>query len=274
MSRYHLFLLALFGSSSAWGALEVKPWLPCPYEPQLHASYTYSTFRRVSHATQQLNKRSHDHLFEAGAGLATMTNWAGDLDIEFARTPRFSFGLRSVGAQLRKQWLNDIEGDFLTLTPCLALRVVPPKPLKDVSTPYHYQFNTELNAALGKEWSKETYWRGRAYWFTGVGIANRGSPWVRSRLAFLLNREDQLQFETFAAYYRGFGHQVGVNTKTDVFDGWKGIDHRSIDAGASFRYTFGLMGSLSLEVTRRLYARSYPEKVLFFMLRYDLPLSF
>lgn len=274
MSRYRLLLLAMCASTSAWGTLETKPWLSSPYEPQVHASYTYSTFKKVSKATRQLRNRSHDQLIEGGLGLATMNDWAGDIDIEFARTPRFSWGFRSVGAQLRKMWFNDIAGDPASFTTGLTLRIVPPRPLKDVSTPYHYQFNGEFNVAIGKEWSRDFYWRGRIYNFTGIGVANQGSPWVRSRFALALNREDQLQFETFVLLYRGLGHRAGVNTKTSVFNGWKSIDHRSIDWGLSFRILFGIKGSLSLEVTRRLYARSYPEKVLFLMLRYDIPLSF
>lgn len=269
-----LFFLALCGSTSAFGALNMQPWLPSPYEPQLHVSYTYSTYSDVANAKRQLKNRTHDQLLEAGVGLATMNDWEGDIDIEFADTPRFTWGLRSVGAQLRKMWFNDIVGDLATLTTGLTLRVVPPRPLRDVSTPYHYQFNGELNIAIGKEWSQSFYWRGRIYNFTGIGLANRGAPWIRSRFALGLNREDQFQFETFALYYRGFGHQVGVNTKTSVFNGWKVIDHRSFDWGLSFKYIFELRGALSFEVTKRVYARSFPEKVLFFMLRYDIPLSF
>ncbi len=268
-----LFAAGLAVSEKA-GALAVEPWLPQPYWPQFDVTYTYSNFRNVANATRQLSERSHDQKLVAGVGMATLSEWAGDMDIELARTPRFPWGFRSVGAQLRKQWFNDIVGDFATLTTGLTLRIVPPKPLTDVSTPYHYKFNGEFNVAIGKEWSHDIYWRGRIYNFTGIGVANRGSFWVRSMCVLGLNREDKLQFQTFILYYRGFGDQIGVNTKTSQFNGWKVIDHRSLDWGLSFRYAIKDRGVLTFEVSRRLYARSYPEKVTFFVLRYDIPLSF
>src|SRR3989304_8835610 len=284
IKRKHSRFLSLFFNSLGYSfllfplaslfSLEVIPWLPQPYQPQLFGSYTYSTYRDVANAVRQLSARSHDQELQAGIGLATMTHWALDLDVEFARTPRFDFGFRSVGAQIRKQLYNDIGGDFLSFTPGLLLRIVPPKALRDVSTPYHYQFNGEVNLALGKEWSQEIYWRCRLYNFTGFGIANRGSPWVRSLVALGLNREDQLEFQTSLWYDRGFGDQTGVNTSPSVFKGWKSIDHRSLDIGVSFRYLFRYWGSFTFEVRRRLYARSFPEKVTFFLIRYELPLSF
>lgn len=258
---------------STLNGLETEPWLPQPYQPHVFLSYDYSTYTRVANATRQIRGRSHDQRVNAGLGLATLTYWGFDGDVEFARTPRFSWGLRSVGAQIRKQLFNDIEGDFASFTPGLAVRVVPSKAIEDVSTPYHYHFNAEINASVGKEWSYDIYWRGRIYNQVGIGIANRGSAWIRDEFALGLNREDQFQFQAALSYYRGFGDQVGVNASTSVFNGWKNIDHRSLDLAVSFCYLTSFWGSFTLEVKRRLYARSYPEKVTFLLLRYDLPLS-
>ncbi len=274
MKRIRAFSsLSLLCAVASLEALPTKPWLPEPYCPGIDVSYTYSSYSKVAEATHQLKSRSHDQCLAGGVGLSTATDWAADLEVEAARTPRTPFSLRSVGAQMRKQLFNDICGDLASLTLGGILRIVPPKPLRDVSTPYHYKFNFELNASLGKEWSKDFFWRVRLYNFLGLGIANRGAPWVRDLLSLTLNREDELHFRAFLLYYRGFGDQMGVNTKTTVFNGWKVIDHRSLDIGFSICKLFGIYGALTFEVAHRLYARSFPEHVTFFTLRYELPLS-
>lgn len=258
-------------TTASLGALEESPWIPQAYVPVLDLKYGYSSYRDVADASVQLDSRSHDQLAVVGLGMATLSHWAADAELEVAHTPRLPWGYRSAGAQLRKQWCDDITGDWFSLTTGALVRVVTTKPLHDVSTPYHGKFNGELNASIGREWSRGVYWCYRLYGFAGIGVANQGSPWVRGKLAYQGNFENKMQLHLFVEGYKGYGDQIHVNTKQ--FKGWKAYDHRSIDAGAALRFGLRSNGYLTFEFKHRLFARTYPEKVTFFTIRYTLPLS-
>lgn len=253
-------------------ALEFSPWLPEPYQPYLDAHYVYSTFSKVNHAEPSLEKTSHDQLAALDFFVANSSNWEVGVDVEFAHTPRFDWGFRSSGAALRYQLLNDLTGDVIACTPSVAVRVVAPKALHDISTPYHAEFNGELAAAFGREWSAGEFWTTRLSGLLGVGAANRGSPWMRFYGAWESNRENRLRTALYTEGYFGFGNREIVSLSH--FDGWASIHHQSVDVGGALRFFVTTSAVVSVEYIRRVYARSFPEQVNFYLLRFSMPLSF
>ncbi len=264
------FLLAL--APLVGSALEVKPWLGNEWEFQFDTAYTYSRYPNVQDGHPALRSPSNDQLLTFDLGVVAPTpNWDFQLEAEIANTPRQSWGVRSGAVQARYQWLDDILGDPVSLTIGANLRVVAHHSLRDVSCPYHSYVNGEINGAVGKEWSKQAFWRWRAFAFAGVGMANRGSPWTRALISFMGNQEDRHQYAVFAIGYWGFGTQREVMTRD--FDGYGKIHHQSIDLGLGYRYLLDFWGSFTFSYAYRLYARSFPERVNFFTLAYELPFS-
>jgi len=254
------------------GALEIDPWLGNLWEFKFVPSYTYSRFRDVQNGHPQLKAPFNVHLPAAGFGFAFTPSWAFDVDIEFADTPRQSMGYRSSGYQIRHEWLNDIVGDFTTFTTGFNVRGVSRHSLKDISCPYHSDFNFELTGALGKEWNKAAEWTTRVFGFAAVGIANHGFPWTRFVVSLEKNAWHCHRFGAFLNGYLGFGPHERVNTSH--FHGYAFIRHQSLDVGGRYAYVFDVWGHLDFIYTRRVYARSFPENVNFFTLSYTLPFCF
>jgi hypothetical protein len=268
-----LFFSMALAAPLVGSALEVKPWLGNEWEFQFDAAYTYSHYPNVQNGHPALRRSSNDQLLTFDLGTVVMTpNLDIQLEAEFADTPRQRWGVRSTAAQVRYQWLNDIPGDDpVSLTTGANLRFVARHSLHDVSCPYHSDVNFELNASLGKEWSRCASWSWRSFAFGGVGIANHGSPWLRALFAIEKNQQNCHQYGLFAGGYFGFGGQRKVRTRH--FDGYGKIHHQSIDLGLGYRYLLGLYGSLSFNYAYRVFARSFPEHVNFFTVAYNIPFS-
>ncbi len=258
-----LFPIALLG-------LERMPWYCNVYEFTFTPTYTYSRYPSVNHGVPHHQSPSHDHLLSFDLAFPPTPEWEFDAEIEFADTPRQSMGLRSIAAQARYLWLNDVIGDPVSLTTGAAIRGVSKHSVRDVSSPYHSYYNFELNSAVGREWDRGFDWQFRSYGGGALGIANHGYPWL-SIFTMVEGQFHSNRLGLFLDSYLGFGHKKTV--KINHFHGYGSIEHRNIDLGVKYTYAFDIWGHLSLAYTRRLLAHSFPEKVNFFTISYMLPFS-
>jgi hypothetical protein len=247
------------------------PWFYNVWEFNFTPSYTYSRYRDVQNGHPQLKSVSNDHLLAFDLTLSPQPQWEFAGEVEFADTPRQSMGLRSLALQGRFLWQNDVAGDPVSLTTGLSVREVAGHSLKDVSCPYHFHTNIEANASIGREWSEGFHWQTRLFALGAVGMANRGFPWTRAFIAFEKQWVCAHRLSLFTEGYFGFGPQNRVHTNR--FNGYSRIRHQSIDLGASYTYIFEIWGRITAAYTRRLFARSFPERVNFFTVAYTLPFS-
>lgn len=250
-------------------ALEEKPWFGNFLQFDFRSSYAYSFFPKVNDALVQLEHTFHNHVFNFGLMLTAPETWNWEVELEISDSTQVSWGYRSFAVQGRKLWLDDVCGDPVSLATGLVYRNVPGRMLHDVSTPYHAKANFEFNIALGKEWSDGPYWYFRVYGFGAVGQATKGSPWLRGDLFFWGNYCNCHQWYLYGRSYFGLGHRKVVDI--DDFNGWADFAHQSIDLGIGYRYIMGIYGSLRFDYLRRVYAKSYPEQVNFFVVTYQLP---
>ena len=162
------------------------------------------------------------------------------VEVEFADTPRQSFGWRSVALQGRYLWLNDVEGDPYSLISALNVREVSGHSVRDVSSPYHYYLNFEFNSAIGKEWSKEGLWTMHTYALGAIGMANRGSPWLRGMGAWEANIQDRHRFLLDIEGYFGLGDEKACRRRSlprmgqsssPVNRSWRGLRISYADLG-------------------------------------------
>lgn len=252
-------------------ALESKPWLASAYEFYFNSAYTYSRFDQVHHATHQLRTPWNNNLISCGLGFIPSDGWELEAEVELAATPRQTFGYRSAAIQGRYQWLNDIVGDPVSCASGVVLRDVSTTSLHDISCPYSFLVNLELNTSIGKEWSKGPFWSMRTWAQVAVGVANRGMPWINGLCCFEKNWDNRHRILLFAEADFGFGAREHVDV--DHFFGWGKYHHQSVDVGAGYQYHFDLWGDLTLSYARRVYAHTFPEQVNFFTLSYHLPFS-
>lgn len=253
-------------------ALDVKPWLGNVAECELQTAFTYSRYDKVQGATPQLKSTSNDKLIRLDLGMSILSSCDVQLEAEFADTPRQSWGMRSVALQARALWLNDIAGDPCSVVTSFNIRGVSGHSLHDVSSPYHAQVNFELNSSVGKEWSRKGVWTMRTFGLAGVGMANRGFPWLRGIGGWEANWQDTHRLGLFIHGYFGLGDKRRVNI--EHFNGWAQFAHRSIDLCTAYAYQFGVWGTLSVQYAYRIFAKTFPERVNFFTICYCLPFSF
>jgi len=252
-------------------ALEEAPWYGNVFEFDLLANYEYNFFKKVNNGSPQLRSTYNTHILGAALDLTAPDTWNWEIELEFANTSDVSFGYRSAALQVRKLWLDDVACDPISLSTGLVYRDASTHLRKALSTPYHARANFEFHTAVGKEWSHCCYWSFRTYVLAAIGQGTKGSPWLQGDLYLWWNVENRHQFYLFGRSYFGLGSKR--NVPLNSFRGWADIGHQSIDLGISYRYFFDCYGSLRFDYLYRVYARSYPEKVNFFVFTYELPFS-
>ncbi|GAB5410936.1 MAG: hypothetical protein ChlgKO_00500 [Chlamydiales bacterium] len=262
--RIFLFLLPL-----SLFSLNYDPWFGETWLFYLTPSYTYQYYPDVDNGTQKYS--SNDHIGAANLEFSFLPRWDVQFEGIFAATNKLSWGTRAVGTSLRYLFLNDVEGDPVSLTMNGAFFYVPTRAQTDPSTPFHSTANLEIGAAVGKEIDKIYNWRYRFWGYLGAGIANRGAPWARGILALDARFWEHNLLRIFSEGYVGFG---GVNeVNIDRLRGYANIDHQSIDVGLRYAYEFKIWGEFSLEYFYRAFAHSFPERMQSITVAYTLPFS-
>lgn len=252
-------------------ALQEAPWYGNVFEFNLLANYEYNFFKKVNHGTPQRRSVYNSNIFGAQIDLTAPDTWNWEVEIEFAGTSNVSTGYRSFAIQARKLWLDDVACDPVSLSTGLVYRDASAHLRKALSTPYHARANFEFHTAVGKEWSRCCDWILRTYAVGAIGQGTKGSPWLRGDLWVWWNHEECHQIYLMGRSYFGLGKRSEVRLKH--FRGWSHIGHQSIDVGIGYRRFFGIYGSLRFDYLHRVYARSYPEKVNFFLFTYEFPFS-
>ncbi|MFA6118846.1 MAG: hypothetical protein WCT85_02955 [Parachlamydiales bacterium] len=265
------FVLTLFFASSL-ASLEKAPWFGNVYEFHFFSKYTYSHYRKINGAIIQLDKASNDNLLHFDLSFSPTCQWNIDSDLEFVATPRENFNFSSVAFQGRYLFKDDIIGDPFSLYMGGDFRVVSSESLKDVSILYHSNLEFEYNLGLGKEISQNDTWRLRFWLYGLLGIANKGSPWIKGEASLEGNVNERRKWALFLEGMHGYGHQNKINPFD--FNGYAKIREENLDIGFRYGFRMNVWGTLSLEYKRRLTAKLCPENVNFFTVSYLLPFSF
>ena len=253
-------------------ALENRPWFFPPWQLYTGGLVEASVFTTVKDGFNPTQYRSNNVWAKAYLFFAISSKNDIQAEIEFLKTSLYPFGFESFVLQLRHQLLNDISGDFLSFDLGANVRFVPHKRLLDVATPYHNLQNFELEASLGKEFSRGEDWFFRTFLFTGFGQANKGYPWVRVAVNLEGKALKQYTFQGFVKGYFGLGDLVFINVKD--FDSYAMFRHKNIDVGVSASILFAIWGKLTFSYVHRVFARSFPDGYNSITLFYDLPFSF
>lgn len=267
------FLIALCISLSFFSleAFQTQPWMGNFLELHFIPSFIYRKYPSVNGAYNPTSYSSNDRFTNLDLEVA-LDAWDVELCVEFADTRRQSLGTQSSGMQVRYQWLDDISGSAFSFVSGLNIRWASKRSLKDVSCPYHAEWNFEIGNAIGKEFDQIEDWLFRTYGFLGVGQANKGRPWVRGVVSCEAHFNKKHRLEFLGEGYFGFGKTRSVNI--DHFRGYANIFHQSIDVGAGYYYTISqIWGTASLHYSYRVFAKDFPAHANTFMIAYNFPFS-
>lgn len=263
--RQLVFVFLVF--LTAWlEAVEIQPWFGNIYEFSLFTKYTYSTFSKVNSSLTAFDGTEKDHLLYFDLEFPFSAEFSMDADLEFMSDRSEHFNFRSAALQARYCFLDDIIGDPLALTAGLNFRGVSDVFTHDISTFYPGIANFEGTLAIGKEFTKDENWRFRLWGTGALGIAEKGSPWLRGKIAFEGNHEDAFRWALFAGGYHSYGRHSHVDLNN--FKGYGSVRAKVINLGAKIGYRLGVFGTLSAEYKRRVFAKRAPEQVNFYSVCY------
>jgi len=264
-------ILLLLAFCSNLFAFTDKPWFAEPYSSVGNFSYEFNYYPSIANQSGSKYSSANNYL-QFDVSVAFFDDVDIEAEVEFDATKMKAFGFESIGVSARKGYLNDLQGDFISLALGGNLRIVPPNRLYDPSTPYHNVANLEVNLSLGKEWHDYFDWHYRSWAFFALGEANKGYPWVRFDYHLQGNVRNTMEWELFLLSYFGLGGHSTIDLET--FKGYYNVEHQSIDLGLTGSYVLGIWGKISLSCAYRVFAKSYPQYSTSAILTYTFPFSF
>lgn len=261
---------------------ELKPWLSKFAEIQSRATYLYQTYPLLASTERNKHYSSHDYFATLSlavspyAGLGPLGPWWTGLPIEIeleatcSDTHRHHWCFDNIRLTGRYRWLDDISGeDPVTLTTGLTLTQAWTLALKDPSSFHHGRTEAEAHVSIGKEISFMEYWVSRGWGVLGIGIAERGSPWIRLDADWEHNFWECHYFRVFAHTLWGLGsHHLRA---PPAFDGYGDVNHQSIDLGLRYTFVLDVWGDLILEYSYRVYSRNFPKAANLYLVSYHYP---
>ncbi len=237
-------------------SIEFQPWVGNYLEFEWSNHLFYQTYSAVD-SNSYLKQRSASDLFlTTNLGNSIIPEGSIAIEATMAHTRQQRFDLDNIRLAGRYMWLDDILGDYLSLTTGLILTHAFKSSLYDISSFHHGRTEAELFVSVGKEISSLTKTWCSRWWSTGgIGIAEQGSPWLRAQFIYEHQICDRHRWRVFGKTLWGLGHH---RLCIQDFRGYGPVRHQSIDLGLGYTYLIKFFGSVSFEYSYRVYARNFP----------------
>lgn len=268
--RRHWGIVLLVLPQLLGAVVDYRPWFSRDLELQPWLSYRYQQYNRINGNGGSFTRNENDSFFDAGAGIAAL-GYAVDLEAEIAKTSHQNYACDHFSLTGKYQLSDDVIGDSLSAVTGLTFTHAFKHSLFDISSFHHGKFEYEWYISAGREKSCGSFWLSRFWGVAAVGIADRGSPWIRADCTWERNWWDIHRVQVFIRTLWGLGEH-GL-TEERPFRGYGSIRHQSIDVGAGYVYQFEEYGRVGLDYAYRLYARNFPSRVNTVVLTYVYPLS-
>lgn len=249
-------------------ATQLRPWLGPDLLPILTANYTLQQYHWVRVSNHAVEDPSVDH-FVSGGGSIAYSPYSLEIEVDTAATSANSYGWEDVRITGRYLLMNDITAeDPVSMTAGVSLSKVRPRFVRDISTFHHGSWEYLFHTAIGKEETCGATWASRAWGLVGLGVANEGSYWVESKIAYERNACDRYWYGLFLKGLFGFGSQ---DIDIDDFNGYGPIKHRSVDLGGRFSYSFHENGYLTAKYSFRVWSENFPAYTNVITIEYNYP---
>lgn len=269
--RWTLYLLSLI-CCMALDATQVMPWFGRDKEFEARFSYSNQNYGRISTVDGTVHQHSDDHFLAASLAISPFQFWAFEIETCFGVTDQKGSGEHYVKGTARYQWLDDVSGDFISLTTGISLSHACDLVFHDVSNCYHGPFEVEFHTAIGKEYACSELWDQRAWIVGGLGIATKGRPWLRLEGGWEKQWCEFHQLRFFCRSRWGLGDHGLDLVLAPPFDSYAQISYSSIEVGGRYTYLIeSWMGSVSFEYARRILGKNFPTNVDFLTLEILYP---
>lgn len=214
----------------------------------------------------------------AGFSLVVDPRWSVDADLKFAKDHiggnSNNFSYRTFEFQGRRLFLDDLIGDFVSLSAGISGKVASTSELSDLLQIEPSKLSTSLHITVGKEFlsSKNGFLHLYAVGLVGAGQA--ASSWVKGALhaEYVIGSEDQDNQKISIYLCNG----KGLGTKHLKLDSNRPYAHsnwRYIDVGISYAYSLYGYGTLGASISKRIEARSCPRKAISAAITLTIPFA-
>lgn len=235
-------------------ATEHDPWLGNIYEFEVRSTIFSQNYSRIDESSHLKKKHANDLFLNASLS-NSLTDLGGEFEIIQARTRQQGGDIDHLKMTGRYVWFDDLAGDPLSVVTGLSYIQAFSHSLKDVSSFHHGLYEGELFVSLGRERSFKAEMESRWWSMLGLGLAERGSPWVRFQLNYERGWKIKHAFRLFLDSMWGLG---GKQLKLCDFKGYGPIAHESIDVGLRYTYLIDYYGSAMIQYYFRPYAKNFP----------------
>ena len=264
MRKSLAFIIACIFLASTANATQLEPWFGNVLEFEFRSTYTFQSYSDVDTISENLSVDSNDHFLNLSLALTPTYDFNVEGELLLAHTDYQTFGIAHGRLTGRYLWWNDVVGDPVSVVTGLSVTVPSGTSRRDLSTPYHGDVELEVHAAMGKECSEGRYWTKRGWGLLALGVANKGSPWVRGAFFLEKNSRNDHFWKLFTEGRWGLGHEA--LDLSEPFYSYGDIDHRSVDVGVGYGWRIRYWGILYCQYSYRVYACSYPERTHLFSL--------
>lgn len=237
-------------------SVEYRPWIGNYYEFEFRNSMLYQSYPAIACDSSLHHASSDDFFLSSSLSNAVDPSFSLEAEVVAAKTRKQCWGIDHFNLAGRLVWLDDISGDCITLTTGFVLTQTFDNSLSDISSFHHGTAEAEFFLSFGAEtmWEDDD-WVERWWGMTGIGIGDRGSPWLHGQYAyerrFCTNHEFLFRMNTLW----GLGNN---KIRIHDFHGYGSIQHQSIDLGIRYTYLIDFFGNASVDYSYRIYARNFP----------------
>lgn len=241
-------------------ATDYQPWLGNAFEFESRASFYYEHFSCL-HGSRS-GSRSISYPSRNGFATLSLANaFPPGFGIECAVQEAWTHAQKGTIDHLklngRYLYWNQLEGDpFHFLIGCSLIQAFKDS-VKDPSSFHHGRREGEFFVSIGRERFEGMEWTNRYWGLAALGLANRGSPWLRGKLCWEYRFTPKHQMDLFCQALCGAGQQPLF---VKHFKGYGSVKHRSIDAGLAYTYWIDFFGSVRFAYSTRLFARNFPNR--------------
>lgn len=233
---------------------EYLPWAGNLFEFEWRNSCLYQHYSRIA-VDEQLKKHTGDDLFVDSSLSLALPSLALEIEAIVAGTRAQHGNVDCIKATGRYILTDDVAGDFLGTAVGLSLTKAFWPALKDLASFHHGLGEAELFFSLGKETARGVDWVSRWFGTGGIGVAERGSPWLHFDFEYSSKFKERHELTVFCDSLWGTGTKT---LKPSRFRGYGSIDHRSVDLGIRYFYLIEFVGSVGCEYSYRVYAFNFP----------------
>lgn len=266
--KYFLLFCSLLMPSQVFMDDDLAPWFTRQFEIRSSATYSFRSCTSIASKNASFREKLQGSFFDFKASIPII-DWSLGTKLLFANTTKRKFGIDHFRSDVRYQIMDDTAGfNAFSLVVGSSIAFASKAALNDPISFHHGRLENEYSLSIGKELESGQFWSSRLWGAFILGIADVGSPWAKSVLAFEKNDSDSKKIGIYLLGLTGFGKN---RFSKKHFHGYGPINHKSLDLSVRYTHALESNGELYFEYTRRLYAYNFPKNFNSFSFSFIYP---